>query len=726
MSVAPSARRNRFGRALRWAVLLVLAWLLLSNAALNIGLAETLINRKPERFQLHWDRALMLWPGRVTLWNVDMHGQVRRQTWRIGATHASGRIALWPLLHKELQVIGLRIDQPTVTLQRAAEEMPTPPPTDNAMRLRFDDVRVDSPLRLQLGDTRIEGLAQAQASWSQQLRGGRFELLPSTLTLHDMRLSHGDRTWLEAGTLTVSTRIDPHLRREYRGLAILDLLALDLEVDARGPGFELQVDERFKPTYQLRSGQGKVTAHLVLDHGQLADESRLSVQAPIDAQGHAGVAVQGDATLELQGEAEAIGLRLNLPPIPDLVQRLEARLQLASRRLPLPPWSELWPRIDGEIDLEARFSSLDFVQPLLARLHGIHLEGRGAVEGRVAVKRGQLAEGTTLNVDEAEFTLEAWSHRFHGQALAKAKLTGNTEGQSGAQAQITLKQYEISPQAAPERVLGSGQNLTLDLRADGDLKQLSGNMQAQLHFKDARLPDLRRFNRYLASQGVRLLAGSGRVSADMQLDVPRARNGGRFTLSATAASVGMGEMVMRGDLHLDTRLEAGALSDRVFRIPGTQLSIRRAAILEPAGERVENWWATARVRDGRMSLDQPMEVSALADVQLRDVAPLLSIFARHKQFPGWLRRVIDAGEATATAHLERVASCMVIEDLAANNARFEVHGRLRLCDGPPSGQLYARWGILGMGLGLDRGQREFHLKGAKAWFEQQPAYVPKQ
>ncbi|NLB15042.1 MAG: hypothetical protein GX826_13685, partial [Gammaproteobacteria bacterium] len=49
----------------------------------------------------------------------------------------------------------------------------------------------------------------------------------------------------------------------------------------------------------------------------------------------------------------------------------------------------------------------------------------------------------------------------------------------------------------------------------------------------------------------------------------------------------------------------------------------------------------------------------------------------------------------------------------------------RLGEQSPDGQLYARWGLLGMGLQLAHGEREFHLAGAKKWFDEQAAYLPK-
>ena len=92
--------------------------------------------------------------------------------------------------------------------------------------------------------------------------------------------------------------------------------------------------------------------------------------------------------------------------------------------------------------------------------------------------------------------------------------------------------------------------------------------------------------------------------------------------------------------------------------------------------------------------------------------------------PNWVRRLIDAGEADASARLQRQGECLVVDDLHANNARFDIEGRLRYCGTNPSGQLHAGWGVLGLGVELKDGQRQFHLKGAKKWFDAQPGYLP--
>ncbi len=170
-----SSASSRGGGYARWllriALVCIVVWLLLSNVVLNSGLVEPLVNRKPERFTLHWGRALMLWPGHIILWDVEMGGQVRAQVWDIRAPRVSGRIALWSLLGRELRFGRIDGVSPQISVKKVEQELAPAPARENAWQLRFDDVRVNSPLRFSLGDTVLSGAAQARATWSHQLRG---------------------------------------------------------------------------------------------------------------------------------------------------------------------------------------------------------------------------------------------------------------------------------------------------------------------------------------------------------------------------------------------------------------------------------------------------------------------------------------------------------------------------------------------------------------------------
>ena len=716
-------KRSGLMRLARIVLFVVAIYLVGANVLLNTALLAPLVNRKPERFTLHWDRGLMLWPGRITLWDVTMHGQVRHNAWKIQAQRVSGRVALWPLLRKELRFAWIDGEHPQIALRPVAHDLP-PLPSGQGLRLVFEDVRVASPLRFSLDDTQLDAEVEARASWSQQLRGGTFQLQPSTLRLQHGRVARGEKLLVSDLFLEGKAEIDAHRRGEHRGIGILDFLRADVTLSGSAPGFALDVDEAFNVGHSLHGSRGEVAGRIVLAQGALGAQTDLSVRIPIHARTHSGHQADGDARLRLSPVGEDIALQLSLPPIPDLIERAQADLSLDSLQLPLPPWDAQLQRLNGEIDLHARFSSLALARPLLARLKGLELDGRGDVEGRVVLVAGELAAGTQVNVKEAEFELLAYSHRFHGAAKADARIAPHADGAVGAVAKVTLERFDIAPANAPGEVLGSGRNLVLDLSASGTLAQLRDRLDARLRFSDARLPELSRFNRYLPKNGVRFLSGSGRIGADMRMHVADDRNGGTLSLAASAAALRVGEMVLRGDLALDARLDAGRLDNSDFALPGTRIAIRRAAIVEPLDERVQNWWGTVDITRGKVSFGQPMVVSADADVAMRDIAPLLSLFAQNKRFPRWIRSMIDAGQAKVSGRLRMRDDSVIVDHIIASNERFDVKARLRLDDDKPSGHLYARWGVLGLGLELVRGEREFHLAGAKKWFEAQTPYLP--
>ena len=721
---AAAARPRRARRWLRMALIAIALYLVTANALINSTLLEPLLNRKPERFQMHWQGGWMLWPGRISLNAVALEGQARNIAWRIEAGRARGRLALWPLLRKELRFAWIEADGPRIRVQRVEDALPAPEPGDRGLRLVFDEVRVDSPLYFEAGALNLEGRARATASWHQQLRGGPFELLPSHLELDQARLRHADRVLLEHGELALGARIDPHLRREYRGLAILDQLVAELRLEADASGISVAVGEGMQTETRVGPGHGRVEARLELDHGLLAPGSTLDLGLPVAATTFSGLATAGDVQLALRAQDEDLALRLDLPPIPDLVQHASARLALASRRLPLPPWTEQLERLDGEIELDSKFPSLTAIKPLFRHLQGFELEGRGEVKGRVMLASGRLAPGTELAIREAAFGLSAWSHRFHGAARARAGIEPSADGEPRFNASVVLEQFDLAPAAQPEALLGSGRDLRLDLSATGQVSTLADSLDARLRFKDARLPDLARFNRYLPPHGPKLMAGTGSIDADMRMQVAENRNGGSFLIRATGATLGLDELVLRGNLLVDARLAAASLAERQFQLPGTRLALQHVSVLQPEGERVDGWWGVAELERGQMDFEQPMELAADAEVKLRDVGPLLAVFAQRRQFPGWIRRLVNAGEADARARLQRQGECLIVDDLVANNARFEVEGRIRYCGEKPAGQLHARWGVLGVGLELENGERQLHLKGARKWFEQQPAYLP--
>jgi hypothetical protein len=82
----------------------LLAYLLTVNLTLNTALGHTLANLRPVKFQADWDSAVSWYPGQLSVEGLRIRGHVRRTLWSVQADEASGRIALLPLLRKEMRV----------------------------------------------------------------------------------------------------------------------------------------------------------------------------------------------------------------------------------------------------------------------------------------------------------------------------------------------------------------------------------------------------------------------------------------------------------------------------------------------------------------------------------------------------------------------------------------------------------------------------------------------
>ena len=187
----------------------------------------------------------------------------------------------------------------------------------------------------------------------------------------------------------------------------------------------------------------------------------------------------------------------------------------------------------------------------------------------------------------------AYAHRFGAQ-----RTRADIEPGDGGEARLVAPWYSILDRTCrkPDAVLGSGRDLRLELAGTGQMQTLADSLDVRLRFRDARLPDLARFNRYLPPHGVKLLAGRGSIDADMRMQVAENRSGGTFLLRATDATLGLGELVLRGNLLVDAHLAAASLAERQFRLPGTRIALQHVGILRPESETTRGWWGVSGSR----------------------------------------------------------------------------------------------------------------------------------
>lgn len=713
-------------RRLGWILVgLYAVYLLAANLFLNAGFGPGLINRKPERFRMEWAHGLSLYPGHVVLWQAQFHGHARRIQWSAQADKLSGRIAVLPLLRRELQVPATWAEQVRGSLALAQELAPAEP-RPGGWVLRFERIATESLRGVRWDDYELDvaGTGKAEFGLWKQLRGGAMEIFPSRAQLQQVRLRHGDVEWLQQAALAVDFTLPRHTREQAAGWHRLALATIGLRLDGALPAFAVHMDE--EPRWRgavHNAGGGRVQAQLALQHGELQHGGTLELLLPLQASDAAGRHWTQQARLDLH-VADTINLKLDMPPPPAGSGRVAAELRIAGRELiPHEKALPLLPRLSGSVDVEWRFDSLAWLGPVLAKAQWLQLDGAGEVNAHVLVDAGRIAAGSRLSIPDVAVQADVQGQRFTGRARADGRVDSEN-GELRPRVDIGIRQFQVAGVQTPQQAMVRGNNLKLELRSTGRVIEFRDSLRARLLFERADVPDLRAFNPFLPGQALRFLGGRGQLSGDLQLDAVGKVGTGKLAIQARQAQLAVNDLEFAGDVTVDGRLSRVDLVRDEFVLDGSTLGLRKVKVSDPERATSGDWWADIRFDRGRLQWAAPLRIDANASVRMSDISLLLALYSRHKDFPRWVPRLLDKGEVTASTRAVVKDATVTLEDLEVSNNRFDVKARLRLAQRRAEGDLFLRWAKLGLGLELKQGERKFHLLKAAEWFERQPRLLP--
>jgi hypothetical protein len=715
-------------RPLRRAFLLLLAlyvgYLLLGNVFLNTALADAALNRHPERFTIAWQRAMTLYPGHVQAWGVAVRGHVRRVQWQARAEQASSRIALLPLLQRELRMP--RIDARDVVFEsdRVDQDIAPREPRPGGWIVHLPRIETDSLERARWNEIDLVGRGHARFGFWKQLRGGPFEILASSVDLGNATLRRGDETWLTDAKIAAEFALDRHDGPAYPGIAKLALMVARLRADGTtaGVGLTLGGDEEWTVVREARSG----TAHIDLgwNRGELSDAGDVRLEIPVSLEVDDGPRRENTLTLGLQVEPDAWHLTARLPQQDQGRVRLDADLCIAQRGWPEDGLRSLLPKSSGHVDLRWRFDSLRWLSDLLVRGDWLRFDGAGELDASLQIDAGQLAPGSRFEVPAVEIATHVLGDRISGQAHASGRIVpaaGDTPPQ--AQVEIVLDQYAIAPEDAPAQPYVEGRALRLELSSSGALTDFRDTLNARLHFQNARVPDLRRYNHYLPSAQLRFTSGSGTLGGDLTLDAQGRVAHGSFAVRARKAGLRFAKLDLGGDVAVDTRLKRADLEQGRFNLDGSSIALSRVAFRDPSGVPRHDWWARIELPRVHGEWGRPLSLDGEARIAMKDVGFLLAIFAQKKKFPRWVMRLVDAGEAEVVGTARLRGKSLVLDRLFAENRRFRLRARLKLEDAEARGDLLLHWGVLGIGVELAPDERDWRLIKPTEWYESRPHFL---
>lgn len=712
----------------RWWWLLValaalyVAYVLAAAIFLNTSLGPSVINRQPERFQMQWASGRSWWPGRVTLIDVRLQGQARRVAWQAQAARVQGRIALRPLLDRRLQVPEVRADDVEGGVRRMATELAPKPARPGGWELQFDAIASDSVRRAFYDGLELTGQGTARVGFYKQLRGGPMELLPSIVDFRQARLTRDGAEVLRETTLHAGFAIDRHRREDAAGIDKLRKTRIDLAVGGRTAGLNVAVSPRGEVSLALAPGEGRADIDLGFERGQLKPGGRLQWTMAVAGNDIAGAARHDILGIDLAVDQDIV-VKATVPPQADGRLAVEADLRLRGREVPLRDFAEVLPRASGHVVGAWHFDSLRWLSDLFPQAPWLALDGAGAVSADVQVVDGRLAAGSRIVVPGVDAVADVMGNRIRGRARADIRLEAGAQGELVPRLTAVMEHFDIASVKAPTRAYVRGRNLRLWLNADGPVAQLRDTLKARVAFEGATVPDLRVYNPFLPRRHMRFDGGAGVLSGDLSLDAAGDVGHGTLRIAGRGTRMFLAGLQLRGDVDLGVRLRRADLKRRAFVADGSTLQVRNVSFTEPGGEARRGWWARARFGRARLDIDAPLAAGGQAEVTMKDVGFLLALFSRQKEYPGWVYKLLDAGQAQVQGRVQWRDDVLVLDRLQARNDRYEVLARLRLQGGQRQGDLYAKWRALSLGVEMQGTERTFHPVRARAWYDGRPNYL---
>ncbi|MBO9740474.1 hypothetical protein J7432_16030 [Xanthomonas axonopodis pv. begoniae] len=605
---------------------------------------------------------------------------------------------------------------------RRADAQARTPRSSTAWTLQFDRIVAEQVQAVSLRQLHIEGQGQLQLGLFKQLRGGPMELFPSRAVFESARVRWGQDEVMRNGQLRIEASIARHAPDQAGASAVLQLTDALIAVHGDTAALDITRHAQGRHTLATRAGKGRADGELRWRRGALQPGSQLQWRTPLHDSTRVPAALLGELTAQLQVD-QNLRLKVSMPEPADAGLTLDADVRVQGRQLPVHSLRSLLPRTSGHARLHWQLSSLSWIAALFPDVDWLTLEGEGLVDADLRIDRGQLAAGSRLQVPHVQAQVGVMGHAITGQASADLRVDADASGQLLPALALQMQQFSIAHTDAPTRPFVQGRDLRLDLRTRADARNLSSlrdATRAHLVFADARVPDLRAYNRYLPQQQLRFDGGSGVLSGDLQIE-PGGRIGkGGVRIGARAARLQFAGLALRGDVDADLRLQRGDLRAEQFSLDASSIQLRNVGFTGPDGQHRDGWWARIVLDDARMQWRQPVGVDGRVRIQVRDLAFLVALYARDRSIPNWMLRLVDAGQAQLTARAHWQGETVIVDRLQARNERFQVDARLRLQGNRRSGSLLARWGLLSAAVGLRGDTPEWHLRGAPEWYRAQP------
>lgn len=391
------------------------------------------------------------------------------------------------------------------------------------------------------------------------------------------------------------------------------------------------------------------------------------------------------------------------------------------------PGLELLSAITARARLDADVEDLRFLSFYLRKAPWLTISGgKGPLSLDVSIDQGRFLDGSRLAVDARNLVARFLSYAVSGDGKVRVDVAGGT-GASEGKLGVDFFDYSISKWGDDvSHVRGTGLRVTART-SSLTLSEPFESLSVTLDIPDSTIPDASVYNVYLPNDlGFSLLGGAGRAHGHLEASTEDGLARGDLYLEASSVRGRMGDVGLAGNVSVHAHLAEGNLETGTYDISGSRLKLRSVAVVDRAEERKgrddsRGWWADISLPKGRAIVGAPVFLDAHLGLSCRDSVPFVTIFSQMEPLPGWARGLLHVKRMSGEAHVLLGDDTLFVPAFTLRGGQTELRMRLRRKRLEYFGNLYARFGILSLGLELEGPKSEVHLFGALPWYQAQPA-----
>jgi len=266
--------------------------------------------------------------------------------------------------------------------------------------------------------------------------------------------------------------------------------------------------------------------------------------------------------------------------------------------------------------------------------------------------------------------------------------------------------------------LAEGAALTFQVRTpSASLYEIHSPIDGHLRVPDATIPDLSMLRRWVP-RGVGLTVNRGEATIRGFFEATVGEDpSATANLELDASDVGLtwDDDEILTDAHVDVQIEDGDVTTGTFDVSGTRIRLDRLAMEDIVEER--RWWADVAFLDGEIDVDDGFALDARLAFSILDSSPIVGLVG--DSMAGWTRSLLTRPDVKGRGRFRIAPGQYEVDELHiedGRNAAVRMHLR-RGEDRPREGAVFAKLGLLSVGVGIHEDERDFHLFNAEDWYE---------